>query len=147
MAAEFKAGAACDTVLDAPGVGRGRDELLAAIRARPSLVSTPPAEVTVGSRTGLMLDVRLTPSWTGGCVSPAGPIVGAPILHGAGTPGPVVGVNPDVPVRLVFVDLAAGHTLAVVIFGTTPSPSASFETQASVAMPIVSSFDLRPSTP
>ena len=49
MAAEFQAGVDCNSVADAPGVGHGRDELLAAIQARPSLVSTPPTEVKVGS--------------------------------------------------------------------------------------------------
>jgi hypothetical protein len=147
MAAEFQAGADCNSIVDAPGVGHGRDELLAAIQARPGLVSTPPTEVTVGTLTGLMLDVRMAPSWTGGCVSPAGAVVGASILHGAGTLGPVVGVSAGAPVRLILVDLGGGHTVAIVMFGTSPSPSASFEAQVALGMPVVSSLDLRPSTP
>ena len=109
------------------------------------MVSTPPTEVTFGAFSGLMLDVRLAPSWTGGCMSPGGRVVGTQILR-AGSTGAVVGVGPDAPVRLFLVDLADGHTLAIVIFGITPSPSASFDEQAARAMPIVESFELQRST-
>ena len=89
MAADFAAGADCNSVVDAPGVGRGRDELVAAIRARPSVVSTPPTEVTVGGFSGLMLDLRLAPSWTGRLhVAAEARVIGASILHGAGRPVP-----------------------------------------------------------
>ena len=102
MAAEFAPGADCATSLDAPGVGGGRDELAAAIRARPGIVSTPPTEVTFGAFSGLMLDVRLAPSWTGGCMSPGGRVVGTQILR-AGSTGAVVGVGPDTAIFCVCV--------------------------------------------
>jgi hypothetical protein len=145
MAAEFTPGADCTTSMDAPGVGRGRDELVAAIRARPGVVSTSPTEVTIGAFSGLMLDVQLASSWTGGCAAPGGQVVGAQILR-SGSTGAVVGIGPDAPVRLFLVDVADGHTLAVVIFGVRTSPSASFDEQAAAAMPIVESFELRRST-
>jgi hypothetical protein len=147
MTADFAAGADCNTVLDAPGVGPGRDGLVAAIRARPGVVSTPPVNVTVGGFSGLMLDLRLAPAWTGGCMSLGGPLIGAPILHGPGPTGAVVGVSEDAPVRLILVDLGDGQTLAVVVFGIKPTASASFEDQAAAAMPIIDSFMIGPSTP
>jgi len=147
MAAEFARGADCSASIDAPGVGGGRDEIVAAIRARPGVVSTPPTERTVGAFSGLMLDLRLAPSWTGGCLSPGGPVVGTQILR-AESSGFVVGLGPDAPLRLFLVDLADGHTLAVVIDGIPSSASASpsLEGQASTAMPIVESFVLQRST-
>jgi hypothetical protein len=142
MTADFTPGARCDQATEAAGVGRGRDALVAAIQARPSLVSTPPVPVTIGGYPGLSLDLRLAPGWTGGCVSPgAGAMVGAPIVIGLGA-GALVGVGPDAPVRLILVDVGDDQAMAVVVFSIQPSGSARFEDLAAAATPIIESLEL-----
>jgi hypothetical protein len=148
MAAEFTAGQACGPGDDAPGVGRGLDELVAAIVARPGVVSTPPAAVTIGGHRGKLLDLRLAKAWTGSCHAPEGPVVGLSILNGGGPAhGPVVGLSPDHPVRLILLDLGSERTLAVVIFNLEPSQPVQFQNQVAALMPIIESFEFHPPTP
>ena len=147
MAAEFTAGQACGPGDDAPGVRGVVAELVAAIVARPGVVSTRPTAVTIGGKQGQLLDLRLAKSWTGSCHAPEGPVVGLPILNGGGAPGPVVGLSPDHPVRLILLDLGNGRTMAVVIFDLEPSQPVPFQTQVAEVMPIIESFEFHPLTP
>jgi hypothetical protein len=148
LAADFKEGAQCGPAGDAPGVGAGIDDLVAAIRARPGVVSTTPGAVTIAGYAGKVLDLALAPSWTGGCLTPDGPVVGASLLHEAGPDtGPGFGLGPDHPVRLILLDLTGGRTMAVAIFDIEPSRQAEFEAHLAQVMPIVESFELHPPTP
>ena len=149
VAADFSKGATCGSpVSDAPGVGNGLDDLVAAIRARPGVVSTAPAAVTIGGYEGQTLDLELATSWTGGCLTPDGPVVGMPLLHEAGAEtGPGFGLGSDRPVRLVLLDLTGGRTLAVAIFEIEPSERSVFEAHAAELMPIIESFEFHPPTP
>jgi hypothetical protein len=148
VAQDFAPGAACGPTGDDPGVGGGLDDLVAAIAARPGVVSTPPADVTVAGRKGRLLDLRLEPGWTGGCSDVSGSIVGMPILHQGGSlRGPVVGLGPDRPVRLILLDIGGGRTLAIAIATLTDKQSSSFEQHLAEAMPIVESFAFVPATP
>jgi hypothetical protein len=148
LEADFAPGAACGPTGDAPGVEGGLDELVAAIVSRPGVVSTPPADVTIAGHQGRMLDLRLAPTWTGGCSDVSGPIVGMPILHQGGSlRGPVVGLGPDQPMRLFLLDLGRGRTLAIAIANLTDNESSSFEQHLAEAMPIVESFQFVPATP
>jgi hypothetical protein len=145
MAADFTDGAACGPVEDAPGVGRGLDDLVAAIRARPGVVSTPPVALTIGGYEGQLLDLRIAPDWTGGCLAPEGLIVAIPILQGA-EPG-VFGVEPDHPIRLILLDLGDDRTLAIGISDIGPAQPSLFEAHMAEVMPVVESFEFRPPTP
>lgn len=148
IAADFADGAMCGPVGAAPGVGGGIDEVVEAITARPGVVSTPPTAVTIGGFAGQMVDVHLAPSWTRGCEAPEGPIVGMPILVQAGSgPGPVAGLGPDNPLRLILLDLGGGRTMAIVIFSIEPSQPALFEAQVAEVMPIIESFEFHPPMP
>jgi hypothetical protein len=148
MAAELADGAACGPSGDAPGVGSGLDDLVAAIRARPGVVSTGPTAVTIGGYEGQLLDLQLAASWTGACAAPEGPVVGVPILHQAGSgTGPTVGLGRDHPVRLILLDLTHGRTMAVAIFEIEPSQPSVFEAHVAEVMPIVESFEFHPPTP
>ena len=149
VAAEFEDGAVCgDDPGDAPGIGRGVDDIVAAIRARPSVVSTPPTAVTIGGYRGQLLDLRLAPSWTGGCLAPEGPLVGSMILRNAGAgPGPLVGVSPDVPVRLVLLDLGDDRTMAIVVSCLGSSGPDVLEAAIADAMPVIESFEFHPPAP
>jgi hypothetical protein len=144
MAAELEDGATCGPSGDAPGVGAGIDALVAAISARAGVISTPPATVTIGGHDGRMLDLQIEPSWTKGCRAPEGLVVGVPILHQAGSaPGPVVGVAPDQPVRLILLDLADGRTMAVAVFDLGPSTPARLEADLVGVMPIIERFEFQ----
>jgi hypothetical protein len=149
MSAVPKDGAACDRPIgEAPGVGAGVGDLVAAIVARPGVVSTAPIPVKVGGYDGQLLDLQLAASWTGGCITPEGPIGGLPIINQAGSgTGPAVGVGPDHPVRLILLDLTKGRTMAVVIFEPEPIQPSPFEAHAAEVMPIIESFEFDPLTP
>ena len=130
---------ACVPVDDAPGAGSGLDAMVAAILARPGVVSKPPAVVTIGGREGLLLDLELAAGWTAGCLGPEGLVVGVPILNEAGSgTGPAVGLGSDQPVRLILVNIADERTMAIVIVDT--GGSALFQAHLVEAMPIVESF-------
>jgi hypothetical protein len=126
------------------------DAIVKAIQARPGVVSTPPLPVTIGGYDGRMLDISISPSWTGGCVAPDGSAttIGIPLLVEAGTElGPVIGIGPGLPVRLILVDLGDERTMSIAIFGVDPLPPASFAKQVEAAMPVIESFELHPPTP
>ncbi len=145
LAAAFEDGAVCGVFTDAPGAGTGVGEMVAAITSRPGVVSTPPATVTVGGYRGTLLDLRVAPTWTGGCTAPEGPLVGIPILRGPGGElGPSLGLSPDVPLRLLLVDLGDGRTMSIAIV-SPPSPGqSSLDEQIAAAMPIIESIELHP---
>ena len=149
LTAELAPGAACGPAVgDAPGVGGSLDELVAAIVARPGVVATEPAGVTIGGHRGQLLDLGLAPSWTGACVGPGGPEVGLGLLHAAGSAtGPLVGLGPEHPLRLILVDVGDGRTMAIAIFDIGPSQPARYEAHVAAAMPIVESFEFHPRAP
>jgi hypothetical protein len=121
---------------------------VAAILARPGVVSTRPAAVTVGGYAGQMLDLHLPPTWTGGCQHPAGPIIAMPLLLGLESePSAGVGLVLNSPVRLILLDLTGGRTMVVAIYGGGPAQPAEFEGQTSEAMPIIESFEFHPPVP
>jgi hypothetical protein len=142
-------GTACGPALvrDAPGVGTGLDALVAAIRGRPGVVSTTPVPIAIGGHEGTLLDLQLAPSRTGGCVAPEGPVVGLVFLHEAGsTTGPLVGLEPGNPLRLILVRLTSEKTMAIAIYDVGSSPSLFAPHQAEV-MPVVQSFEFRAPSP
>jgi len=148
VAAELADGAPCGPSGDAPGVGAGIADLVAAIKARPGVVTTASTALTMGRYEGQLLDLRLAASWTRGCVAPEGPVVGVPIVHQAGSGnGPGVGLGPNQSVRLILLDLTGGRTMAVVIFGIDPSQASPFEAHVAEAMPIIESLEFHPPTP
>jgi hypothetical protein len=148
MAADFAEGAICGPVGAAPGVGPRIDDIVAAIVARPGVVSTPPTAVTIGGSEGQMLDVHLAPSWTGGCQAPEGPIVGMPILVEAGSQtGLVAGIGRDHPLRLILLDLGGERTMAIAIFSVEPSQPSLFEERVAEGMPVIESFEFHPPKP
>ena len=148
MAALQEAGTACGPIVDDPAVGTDVDALVAAIRARPGLVVTGPSPISIGGRDGRLLDLRVAPTWTGGCGGPDGPSTGVAILHQTGAvDGPVVGVSVDQPTRLILVDLGGSRTLAIVLFVAGGAGASEFEAGTVVAMPIVDGFEFQPPSP
>jgi hypothetical protein len=148
-AADVPARAACDSpVADAPGVGGRADDLVAAIRARPGVISTLQTPVTIDGHDGRVLDLEFASSWTGGCQAPDGTEGGVAVLHEAGSAtGPVVGVGPDYPVRVILMDLSEDRTLAIVIRDVGPVQRSRFEAHVAAAMPIINSFQFDSRSP
>jgi hypothetical protein len=148
MMPEPSDGAACGPSGEAPAVGASVNDLVAAILARPGVDSTAPKDVMIGGFEGQLLDLQLVASWRGSCGTPEGQVVGVPILRPAASEtGPVVGITPDQPVRLILLDLTGGRTIAVVVFDLGPVQTQQFEADVAEAMPIIESFDLHPSKP
>jgi hypothetical protein len=142
--APSREGAACTSPSDAPGVGRGADDLVAALTGRPGVVSTPPVAVRIGDYEARMLDLRIDPSWKG-CVAPEGPVVGMTLVY-ASPMGPLVGIGPDHPARLILVDLDGGRTIAIAVACFGPAQPHQVAEQIARAMPIIESFDFHPPT-
>lgn len=148
LAAAFGDKAVCGLFTDAPGAARGVDDLVAAITTRPGVISTLPADVTVGGYTGKLIDLQVAPSFTGGCMAPEGPVVGVPILRGPGGElGPSLGLSPAAPVRLILLDLGDGRTMSIAIVSLPPTQPASFHEGVDAAMSIIESIELHPPTP
>jgi hypothetical protein len=121
---------------------------MAAIRARPGVVSSAPAAVTIGGHEGRVLDLHIADSWAGSCRTPDGPVVGVPLLVEAGSAkSPLVGIGRDQPVRLILVDLGAERSMAIVIFDIGPTRPSLFEADVAAAMPIVESFEFHSPAP
>ena len=148
MVAPRDVGVPCGVVGDAPDVGGSLDDLVAAIQARPGVISTQPAPVTIAGHEGRSLDLRIAASGTGGCRAPDGSVAGVAVLHQAGSAeGPVIGVAPDRPLRLILVDLGQGQTMAVALFEIETTQPAEFAARVAEAMPIVESFEFRSAAP
>ena len=95
-----------------------------------------------------MLDLRLAPSWTGGCLDAGWPDRRDADPCRVGTEvGPVCGIAPTMPVRLILLDLGDGRTMAIGIFDLGPSEPAQFDEQVAEAMPVIESFEFHPPTP
>ncbi|MBA2719467.1 MAG: hypothetical protein H0U52_09550 [Chloroflexi bacterium] len=64
-----------------PGIAETPVAIAAELRKRPGLVVTEPRQVEIGGLTGVVVDVRLDPTWTGTCFwSAEGPGPGVPML-------------------------------------------------------------------
>jgi len=148
LMADYTEGAICGQSGEAPGVGRGVDDIVAAIRARPGVVSTPPAAVTIGGYKGQMLDLHLAQTWTGACQNPDGPIIAMPLVLGLESERSAgVGLVLNGPIRLILLDLSGGRTMAVAVFSGGPSQPSQFEEQVAEAMPVIESFEFHPPMP
>ncbi len=148
LAAAFKDGAICGPFGDEPGVGQGVDDIVAALVARPGVVSTSPEAVSVSGYEGTLLDLSVAPSWTGGCVAPEGPMVGIPVLRGSGGElGPTIGLVPDAPIRLILVDVGGGRTMAIAVACSAAPGTSQFDAQLKAAMPVIESIELHPPAP
>jgi hypothetical protein len=145
MAAEFPDGSPCGPLSDASGVGSGVDDIVAAITARPGVVSTAPTSVTIDGYQGTILDLHASASWTGACVDGGRRVVVIPILKPSGLDaGPWVGIGPDAPVRLILLKLTDERTMAIAIFTVGPSQASPFDQQIAPVMPVIESFVFHP---
>jgi hypothetical protein len=115
-------------------VGTSVADVVASVARDPRLVVTSPQAVTVGGRSGQMVDVRVAPSWTGTCDWSAGK--GAVLIVSATATGPAFGTGGSARDRYTFLDVD-GWVIAVDI--SSPE-AADFDPFLAEATPIVESI-------
>jgi hypothetical protein len=120
----------CSDQVD-PGVGRTADELASWITTVPGLVTTEPAPITIGGRSGQTLDISLDPAWTGTC---EGDPDTSPIVTYL---NPGLAVRHDQRTRLILLDLGDGDVVAI---GTWTRDREAFDAFMPGAMPVIESF-------
>jgi hypothetical protein len=148
VAADIEPGTSCSPFTAAPDIGDGVEQILAAITMRPGVASTRPAAVSIDGFDGQIVDLGLATDWRGGCDTPEGPVVGVPLLVGAGTGvGPTIGLGVDRPIRLVLLDLGQGRTMSIAMVLAEPSLDSSFAAWVASAMPVVESLRFHATTP
>ena len=122
------------------GVGSTVTEVVASLSGDPRLLASPARAVTIGDRTGQILDMQIAPSWTGTCAwSDAMP--GVQIL---GTTddisGPGFRLAGTERTRFIFLDV--GDSVVSINIGVTDGTD--FETFAAEVMPIIESMRFTP---
>jgi hypothetical protein len=139
MTAPFVSFADGDCEGQAPaGVGTSIAEVVAALAGDPRLAATPPQAVTIGDRTGQMLDVQIASDWTGTCGWSEG--MPAVLLLSATDTGPASGLRGTERARLIFLDVED----AVVSINVGTSDGSKFDAFVAQAMPIVESMRFTP---
>ncbi len=116
-----------------PGVGLTASDLMSFITSLPGIKTSNLQDVTINGRTGARVDIQLDPSWKKTCP-----------WHGETPMEPFLYVNTGVDgadvttrLRMVFLDIGHGDTVAVEIAAADP---ARWDDYVARAMPIVESF-------
>lgn len=120
------------------GVGTSVSEVVATLVADPRLLTTEPQAVTIGGRTGQMLDVQLARDWTGTCAWGGG--MPAVLILSATDTGPAFGLRGTERGRFIFLDIAG----SVVAINIGVADGSAFEAFVAQAMPIVESMRFTP---
>lgn len=95
----------------APGVGLSAGEVLGWMISNPALTASRREDVQVGGLTGVVVDVEMTPGWTGTCpYSRSQPV--APLIVGVGQTGLDHNVGPGAKTRLYLLE-NAGKALCI----------------------------------
>jgi len=133
------------------GIGSSSAALATWIATRPGIVASAPKGVTIGGRTGEMVDVSVASSWPALCRAMDGngvrqdpalpyiPLIRWSVGSGESDQWEFGPVRPEKQ-RYIFVDVAGGHTVAIVV---DASPVA-FDAFTSEAMPVAESMTFAP---
>ena len=120
------------------GVGTSIAEVVAALAGDPRLATTPAQAVTVGGRTGQVLDLQTASDWTGTCSWSGG--TPAVIVLSATDTGPAVGLGGAERARFFFLDVGD----SVVAINIVTSDDSTFDAFVAQSMPIVESMRFTP---
>jgi hypothetical protein len=126
------------SVRPASGVADTPEGLAAWVAGRPGIVATRPAKVTIGGRPGTMVDISTRDGWMPSCLDGSPQV---PLLADASSgPGDcAVGIDVGERMRLIFIDIGGGNTVAIAIDDSS-APSR-FDDLVARAMPVVESFE------
>jgi hypothetical protein len=121
-----------------PGVGTTSAAMVQALAARPGLVTTDPASITIGGLSGFTIDITISPDWTKACPYSQGrpdvPLVTDPrATPGTGLHWTAEPVTDGSFSRFIILDLPGGGTVLI-----SPTGPPSFITEAT---PIIESFE------
>jgi hypothetical protein len=98
---------------DEPGVARTPEAIAAEFQARPGLATTTPQAVTIGGLSGLVMDIRMAPGWTGTCFYSTEP--GVQLLGGVPPSDFDHGIIEGLTIRLYL--LARGESTVAIEIG------------------------------
>ena len=122
----------------APGVGRSATALADWLTTLPGLVTTTPTPVTVGSLSGVTLDLSVAPGWTRTCPDSLGKPTVQTFTSTDESSQPVPrSLKGDGRARYILLDLSDGSTLLISI---ESADQPEWETLTREAMPIVGTF-------
>jgi hypothetical protein len=124
-----------------PGVGRTARAMVEALHARPGLVTTRPDPISIGGRSGFMIDITMAPDWKTPCPFSEGEPTVPLVLDGEAEPGTglhwTVGpVDDDSFTRFIILDVPGGGTVLI-----SPSGPPAFVVEAT---PIIATFKFAP---
>jgi hypothetical protein len=120
------------------GVGTSSAKVIATLRGDPRLVATSAQPVTVGDRTGQMLDIQVAPGWTGTCGWSGGkPAV---LILSATDTGPAFGIGGTERARHMFLDV--GGSVVAINFSTPDGTG--FDALVGQVTPIAESMRFTP---
>ena len=125
---------------EAEGVGYTVDALIDWISRNPALDAGDPQPVTINGRSGMMIDVKLAPDWTGTCADfGPDPKPGALTFTNIGAPNNnSLAIGPDQRERIILLDIGGGQVVLIDISASQPG---AFDALVADAMPIIQSFE------
>jgi hypothetical protein len=120
------------------GVGASIAEVVAALSGDPRLVVAAAQAVTIGDRSGQMVDIQVAPTWTGTCGWSQGkPAV---LILSATDTGPAFGMGGTERSRYTFLDVGD----SVVSINFSSPDTVTFEAMAAQTTPIIESMRFTP---
>jgi hypothetical protein len=138
--AEPKGGTCSENPVLDPAVGRTVADLLAFVKSGPDVQATPAADIEIDGHVGKVIDLQLSPRYTGSC-----PGVPAPIEDLLMSTFPkdfafyALTLEGTERTRLILVDLGGGDVVGIAI---EASP-ANWQPMLNDAMPIIQSFTFK----
>lgn len=120
------------------GVGNSVGEVVATLVADSRLLTSEPQAVTIGGRTGQMVDVQLAQGWTGTCDWGGG--MPAALILSATDEGPAFGLRGRERGRFIFLDVAG----SVVAINIGVADGSKFEAFVNSTTPILESMRFTP---
>jgi hypothetical protein len=125
---------------DDTSVGRTVDALVGWLRAQPSLEAGIPEPITIDGHPGLMLDLRLSPSWTARCPGDGEPSAAVLTEAAFHLDSYTVGLAGREQLRLILLDLGKDDVLGIVVDSSLPDRFAGLTESA---LPIIQSLQFR----
>jgi hypothetical protein len=125
---------------DDPTIGLTVNDLVAWLRAQPSIESSSPTPITIDGHTGQMLDIRLSPSWATSCPGDTDPSAALLTESGFHLDSYVFGLVRGEEARLILLDLGQDDVVGIAV---DSSLADRFGELVDRGMPIVESFRFR----
>ena len=123
----------------AEGVGTSPANLAAWVAGRPGVAGTAPEPIAIGGYAGVMLDIHLEGGSKPPCPGESVPSTALLADESGATGRWVWGITAAERMRLIFLDIGGGRTVAIVIDDSYSQTR--FDTLVARAMPVVATFE------